>query len=129
MLEYSKIIKGGGGQMKTKLKSIVKILVKIGAIIIISVLLVPIVASYFEMDQETIMFILGAIYFLVGGSTLMSNGERRVDINYQKAKSIGIDGIREGMERDRLEVDHSSSFLTVMASSGIILILIGYFMK
>ena len=129
MLEYSKIIKGGGGQMKMKLKSLMKMLIKIGAIVIISVLVIPIVASYFEMDQETIMFILGAIYFLVGGSTLMSNGGRRVDINYQKAKSIGIDGIREGMERDRLEVDHSSSFLTVMASSGIILILIGYFMK
>lgn len=126
MLKYSKIIKGGGGEMKTKLKSVVKTLIKIGAIVIISILVIPMVASYFEMDQETVMFILGAIYFLVGGSTLMSNGGRRVDINYQKAKSIGIDGIREGMEKDRLEVDHSSSFLTVMVSSGIILILIGY---
>lgn len=115
--------------MKSKIASIMKMMLKVAVIVGVTAVAIAIASNYFDMDKETLIFVIGGVYILLGGSTLMGNVGRRTDINYLNTRSIGIDSARDNLENDQMEIEQSGSFLKLMGASGLILIIMGYLMR
>ena len=71
---------------------------------------------------ENLLFIVGVIYLIIVGSTILGDASRRVDINYLQSRSLGHIKSLDEVANNKQQVGSETPFIFLMMIAGFLLI-------
>ncbi|MEG0013488.1 MAG: hypothetical protein RR618_03560 [Cellulosilyticaceae bacterium] len=113
--------------MWQKVSCLFKFILKVFLVVGITSLILFMLSYFLEFSLESLFFVVGVIYFIIGGSTVLGDSDRRVDVNYLQTRSLSLTKSWDEVAENKKEVDHGASFILLMIISGILLIGLTYY--